>query len=121
MVETKINGVRYGLRFDMSALEQIEDEFGSLKDMFDALKSGKQQTRLMKRLFLIMANCQRSYEGKPEDIGEDALKHARLSVLKDIRAALDEGMRVETMNGGEADDSVHDGYLDEIEAEEKKD
>ena len=121
MVTTKINGVVYGLRFDLSALEQIEEEYGSLKDLFELMKDGKGQTKLMKRLFVIMANCQREYEDKPADITEDALKHARMSVLSDIRAALDEGMKTETMNGGEADDEVHDGYLDEIEAEEKKD
>lgn len=121
MVYTKINGVAYGLRFDLSALEQIEEEYGSLKDLFELMKSGKGQTKLMKNLFLIMANCQRDYEGRPMDIGGEVLKHARMSVLSDIRAALDEGMRTETMNGGEADDEVHDGYLDEIEAEEKKD
>lgn len=119
MAKTTINGVTYELRFDLYALEQIEEEYGSLRDMFALLKSGKGQTKLMKRLFLIMANAQRSYEGKPEDITEAALKHARLSVLADIRAALDEGMKTETMNGGAADDDVHDGYLDEIEREEK--
>ena len=121
MAETTINGKTYRLRFDLSALEQIEEEYGSLKDLFELMKDGKGQTKLMKRLFVIMANCQREYEGKPADITEDALKHARMSVLSDIRAALDEGMKTETMNGGEADDEVHDGYLDEIEAEEKKD
>lgn len=121
MVKTTINGREYGLRFDLAAMEQIEEEFGSLKDLFELLKSGKQQTRLMKRLFVIMANSQRNFEGKPEDVGEDALKHATLAVLADIRRALDAGMRTETMGGGEADDTVHDGYLDEIEAEEKKD
>lgn len=119
MAKTTINGKTYGLRFDLSALEQIEEEYGSLKEMFALLQSGKGQVKLMKTLFLIMANAQRGYEGKPEDIGEDVLKHARLSVLVDIRAALDEGMKTETMNGGEADDDVHDGYLDEIEREEK--
>lgn len=119
MVKTTINEKTYGLRFDLEALEKIEEEFGSLKEMFAQLQSGKGQVRLMKRLFLIMANAQRGYEGKPEDIGEDALKHARMSVLADIRAALDEGMKTETMNGGEADDDVHDAYLEEIERDEK--
>lgn len=121
MVTTKLNGVTYGLRFDLAAMEKIEEEFGSLNEVFERLKSGKQQVKLMKTLFLVMANSQRSYEGKPEDIGEDVLKHARLTVLGDIKRALNEGMRTETMNGGEADDEVHDGYLAEIEAEEKKD
>jgi len=119
MVKTTINGKTYGLRFDLEALERIEEEYGSLKEMFTLLQSGKGQVKLMKRLFLIMANAQRGYEGKPEDIGEEALKHARLTVLADIRAALDEGMKTETMNGGEADDDVHDGYLEEIERDEK--
>lgn len=121
MITTKINGAVYGLRFDLAAMERIEEEFGSLNEMFELLKNGKGQTRLMKRLFVIMANAQRGYEGKPEDIGEAVLAHARLSVLADIKKALDEGMHTETMNGGEADDDVRDGYLAEIEAEEKKD
>ena len=120
MVKTRIGGVTYGLRFDLSAMEQIEDEYGSLGELFEMLRSGRQQTRLMKSLFVIMANCQRAFEGLPEDVSEDVLKHARLTVLGDIKRALNEGMKTETMNGGEADDDVTDGYLQEIENEEKK-
>ena len=120
MVKTRVNGKTYGLRFDLYALERIEEEFGGLNELFALLKGGGQQVKLMKRLFVVLANCQRGYEGKPEDIGEDVVKHAPLGLLADIRRALDEGMHTETMNGGEADDDVHDGYLEEIENEEKK-
>ena len=117
MVTMTINGVEYGLRFDLEAIEQAEEVFGSLKDMQNAVASGS--AKAAKQAFVILANCQRDYEGKPMDVTEAALKHAPVATFRAvaaaIKSAMDEGMRVETTNGGEADDNVHDGYLEQIE------
>ena len=50
MASITVNGKEYGLRFDMYAMEQIEDEFGSVKKVFETLKDGKQlrATRILK-------------------------------------------------------------------------
>ena len=118
MARIIINGKTYGLRFDLGALETVEQEFGDLKAVFEKLKSGEDRLQTVKRMFVIMANCQLEYEGRPADVTVAVLKRAPLSVLgtmgEAITEAIKESMRVETV-GGEADDDVHDGYLEEIE------
>ena len=124
MAKATVNGVEYELRFDLDAMEQVEDTFGSLKEMFTLLREGRQQVRTVRTMFLILANSASDYAGDGRKVDEKALKHLPLEKLKElgdaIRAALEEGMHAETVDGNEADDNVHDGYLAEIEAEEKK-
>ena len=124
MAKATVNGVEYELRFDLDAMEQVEDTFGSLKEMFTLLREGRQQVRTVRTMFVILANSASDYAGDGRKVDEMALKHLPLEKLKElgdaIRAALEEGMHAETVDGNEADDNVHDGYLAEIEAEEKK-
>ena len=121
MAHVIINDKTYGLRFDVGALEAVEAEFGDLRAAFEALKGSGNMDRIsaIKRLFVILANCERGYRGEAEDITSDALKHAPLYVLSElgdaIVAAIKESMHLETLNG-EADDEVHDGFLEEIES-----
>lgn len=125
MAQVTINGKPYGLRFDLGALEAVEAEFGGLRAAFEALKGGGDVDRIVavKRLFVILANCERGFRGEAEDITSDALKHAPLYVLSElgdaIVAAIKESMHLETLNG-EADDEVHDGFLEEIESKNVK-
>lgn len=120
MAQVTINGKTYGMRFDLGALEDVEREFGDLKAVFDSLKGGTGRIDTIKRMFVIMANCDRSFRGEAEDITVEALRHAPLSALSTLGEAITEAMkdsmRVETVNGGEADDEVHDGFLEEIES-----
>lgn len=115
----KINGVAYDLRFDLYAMEQIEDEFGSLKEAFDLFRAGKKQARMVRKLFQIMANSALSYAGKPETVTDDVLRHLPIGRINEIaeavNAAIADGMKTEMSGGGEADDEVHDAYLEEVE------
>ena len=117
MVKLKIKENEYGLRLDMYAMEMIEDEFGSMKEMFDRIQNGS--TKPVRALFRILANAQLSYEGKEETVTGDELKHLKPAALNGvsnaIRAAVEEGMKSETTDGEEADDDVYDVYLNEIE------
>lgn len=114
-----VNGKDYELRFDLYAMEQLEEAFGSLKEMFAALTSGKNSVKTVSLLFKVMANSALSFDGKEETVTGNEIKHMHVSDLKSImecvKAAMQEGMKAETMDGNEADDSVHDGYLEEIE------
>ena len=118
MVKLKIGEKEYGLRMDMYAMEMIEDEFGSMKDMFDKIKDGG--SRNIRKLFRILANAQLAYEGKEETVTGDELKRLRVTAMaglgEAIRAAIEEGMKSETTDGAEADDEVFDVYMQEIEA-----
>ena len=118
MVKLKVGEKEYGLRLDLYAMEGIEEEFGSMKDMFETLQNGG--SKAIRKLFRIMANAQLAYEGKEETVTGDELKRLKVSAIAGIgqavRAAVEEGMKSETTNGEEADDEVYDVYLSEIEA-----
>ena len=118
MVKLKVNGVEYGLRFDMYAMEGIEESFGSMKDMFEKISSGG--SKAVQTLFRILANAQLAYEGKEETVTGEEIRRLRVSAMAGIgnaiRAAVEEGMKSETTGGEEADDEVYDVYLAEIES-----
>lgn len=116
--EVRINGQLYRLRFDLWALEQIEEEFGGVREAFQQLRGAKMGTAV-KKLFRILANCQRNLDGMPEDVTEDVIsRHTSMAKLAEIsgaiQAAVEKGMESET-NGGEADDEVHDALAEEYD------
>lgn len=127
MAQVIINGRAYGLRFDLSAQERVEEEFGDLKAAFAKMKNTATEREALdavKKMFVIMANCERDYRGEPEDITVAALKHAPIAVISQLGAAIvdaiQESMRVETANSGPADDEVHDGFLEELDEKNVK-
>lgn len=117
MVKLKVGEEMYGLRMDLYALEQIEDEFGGMKELFDLLKDGK--TKTVRKIFRILANTELAYEGKEETVTGDELRHMKLAgvgqIGNAIRAAIEDGMKSETTRGEEADDDVYDCYMEELE------
>ena len=118
MASINIKGKEYGLRFDMYAMEQIEEEFGSVKNVFESLRDGK-QLKATRILFRILANSFLSYNGEKETVTGDEIKHADIEMIREIseavQKAIAEGSKSETTGGNEADDEVHDVYLEEIE------
>ena len=118
MASVTVKGKTYGLRFDLYAMEQIEEEFGSVKDVFTALQGGK-QIKTTRKLFRILANSYLSNKGEEENVTGDEIKHEGMEMIKTIseavQAAITEGSKSETTDGNEADDEVHDMYLEEIE------
>lgn len=126
MAQVIINGRPYGLRFDLSALEAVEEEFGDLRAALEGIKRHADRDGIdaIKRLFVILANCERGFRGEAEDVTAEALKHAPLYVLSQlgdaIVASIKESMQVETVAGGAADEEVHDGFLEELDAKNGK-
>lgn len=118
MAKIEIDGREYGLRMDLYAMEMIEDEFGSIKDAFEAMRGGK-QIGATRKLFKIMANSYLSFIGEAEDVTGDEIKHAGMKELNRIAQAVqqtvEDASKSETTGGGEADDEVHDAYLEEID------
>ena len=119
MARITINGKEYGLRFDLYAMEQMEEEFGSVKAVFDMMREGKHQVKTMRTLFKIMANSYLGWKGEEENVTGDEVKHADMNMVTEIsdavKQAIAEGSKSETTGGNEADDEVHDVYLEEIE------
>ena len=106
--EVRINGQKYKLRFDLWALEQIENEFGGIREAFGQLTGGK-MVQTVRKLFAIMANCQRNLDGMAEDVtGSEITGHESLAKLNEIsdaiKAAIQAGMETETTDGGKASD-----------------
>jgi len=118
MASVIIKGKEYQLRFDMYAMEQIEEEFGSVKNVFETMHGGKQM-KATRTLFRILANSWLSNEGEAETVTGDEIKHADIDLIKAVgeavRDAIAEGTKSETTDGNEADDEVHDMFLEEIE------
>ena len=119
MTSITINGKEYGLRFDLYAMEQIEEEFGGVKAAFDTLTEGKHQIKTTRALFRILANSYLSFTGKEETVTGNEIKHAGMDMIREVseavQKAITEGSKSETTGGNEADDNVHDIYLEEIE------
>lgn len=113
-----IKGVNYNLRFDLGAIEDVEDEFGSMGVLFEDIKANKYKS--LKKLLRIMINCALDYAGSDQRITDADLRHVPVWVLSQVVPTLNASMHAETIDGHEADDTVHDGYLDAIERDEKK-
>ena len=122
MAKVVIGGKTYGLRFDMYAMEQIEEEFGNVQNAFNALREGK-QIKSTRALFKILANSHLSFCGEEETVTGDEIKHAGMKevmiISEAIKTAIADGSKSETTGGNEADDNVHDVYLEQIDKAEK--
>ena len=59
----------------------------------------------------------------PEDVTGEEIEDCNLADLdqlaKALNQAMEEAMHAETVGGNEADDEVHDEYLEELEQNEK--
>ena len=116
MTETRIEGRAFELRFDMYAMEMVEEEFGGVRALFQELDSGKQVASL-KAIFRIMGNSARAFRGEPETVTGKEIMRLTMAEMRDltadIQAEIRKSMRKETADGNEADDEVHDLYEDE--------
>ena len=118
MTSIIVKGKKYDLLFDMWALEQIEEEFGGVKAMFESLNgnNGTSLAKAMSAIFRILANSARDAAGLPTNVTGEEVRHMSIGKLTAaVHQAIDEGMKSETSAGGAADDETHDAYLDEID------
>lgn len=116
MTETRIEGRLYELKFDLYALEQVQEEYDGLQDLFEQL-AGRKQVKALKAIFRIMANAARADRGDPESVTGDEILRLTIAEMKqltqDIQKEIRRSMKKETADGNEADDEVHDLYQDE--------
>ena len=119
--EVRINGQLYRLRFDLYAFEQVEEQFGGLREAFSAMNGNGKILQTVKKLFAILANSQRNMDGLQEDVtGEEITKHEPISKLLElstvIKAAIVQGRYSETADGGPASDVRKNPIKEEYEA-----
>ncbi len=122
MAKIEIGGVEYDLRMSLWASEQIEKEFGDLKNALQKIRHERKVT-MVKWMFRTLANAGKKAKKQPMDVPEDVLDDCTLGdldrIAKALREAMDETMHAETVNGNEADDEVADAYAAELEQQEK--
>ena len=116
--EVRINGNMYRLRFDLGAIEQIQEEFGGSREAFSQM-NGADRIKVIRKLFVILANAQRDYDGMPENVTEDVIgRHTTLAKMNEIAAAVNAAVEIgkhsETY-GGEADDEPRDALAEEYD------
>lgn len=120
MVKCRVKGKEYELRLDLDALETLESVFEG-ENVMEVFR--KRSFSNVKKIFVVMANCARDYNGQPQDVTEKDIKHASMAdaaaMADAILAAQEEAFKTETVNGA-ADDSHHDEVMEMIEETEEK-
>lgn len=118
MAKIVIQGKEYDLRMTLWASEQIEQEYGDLKDALTMFRK-KRKISMVKKMFVILANAGRKKAKLPTDVTEDVLDSCTMAdldlVAQAMRGAMDETMHAETVGGGEADDEPQDALAAEYD------
>lgn len=119
MAKIRIKGTEYDLQMTLWASEQIENEFGDLKEALQAFRRDR-KISMVKVMFRILANAGRKKAGLPTDVDGAVLDDCTLKdldeVAKAMGLAMDETMHAETVGGNEADDEPQDALAAEYDA-----
>lgn len=118
MAKIVIKGQEYDLRMSLWASEQIEKEFGDLKEALQKFRK-ERKISMVKAMFRILANAGRKKAKQPTDVSEDVLDDCTLYdlnlVAEAMNKAMDESMHAETVGGNEADDQPADALAEEYD------
>ena len=118
MAKITINGTEYDLRMSLWASEQIEKEFGDLKEALTKFRK-ERKISMAKQMFAILANAGRRQAKEPTDVKPEVLDDCTLAdldaIAKAMAEAMDEAMHAETVGGNEADDEPQDALAAEYE------
>jgi len=119
MAAIKIKGREYDLRMSLWASEQIENEYGDLKEALANFRKDR-KISMVRKIFVILANAGQKARKLPTDVPEDVLDNCTLrdldEVSKAMALAMDETMHAETVGGNEADDEPEDALAAEYDA-----
>lgn len=119
MAKITIDGRTFDLVMSIWAMGQIEEEFGDLKQALEKFRKGSRDIKIIRSMFRILANAGQHKAKQPMDVTGDEINDLNLAGLEKLsltmRAAMDEAMKAETVDGGPADDSEADVYAEELE------
>lgn len=112
------------MRFDLQAWIDVEETFGSLEALFDALETGKKAMITQLELAAITANAGERYAGREPDISAEWLKKnlspkqaQKISLM--AKAAIIRGMKRE--NADDDDEEPVDVVAEEIQKKTEND
>jgi hypothetical protein len=119
----EIGGKKYDLAMSLYAMEQIEEEFGDLKEAMGKFRGKGSSVKMVKKMFRIMGNAALHAKKQPEALTGKELDNLGLAglnkVAQALRAVMDESLEAETVNGGLADDEEVDVYAEQMEEDQK--
>lgn len=124
MINAKIRGQLVPLRFDLRAMEIIDEKYDIDSQELISRFNRKAGVRDLKIIFTAMANSARSFLGQKEDIEEKMIAHLDVIEMRDLGAAIKEEMRrtmhVRGADGNEDGDRHQDVFGAELLEEERK-
>ncbi len=88
MTKYIIGAKEYTFRFDLAAMEEIENEFGGIREMFQALSNSGKQIASLRKVFKIMANNGEDYEGRPGEVTGKEIMRLTAAEMGDLMDAL---------------------------------
>ena len=122
MEKVTIKGKEYELVFNLYALEQIRDKIGNPGDVMPRLQDADNMDyKLLRQMFVILANTAREARDLPEDVTDKPLKRMHIEDFQrsmlwaKIVIEVSNGWKSETTGGNEADNEKHDVWLEEDE------
>lgn len=122
MEKVTIKGKEYELVFNLYALEQIRDKIGTPGDVMARLQGADNMDyKLLRQMFVILANTAREARDLPEDVTDKPLKRMHIEdfqrsmLWQKIVIEVAQGWKSETTGGNEADNEKHDVWLEEDE------
>ena len=118
MAKITIKGTEYTLRMSLWASEQIENEFGDLKEALTTFRK-ERKISTVKMMFAILANAGQKFAGLPANVKPEVLDDCTMmdldAVSRAMSEAMDESMHAETVGGNEADDEDADALAAEYD------
>lgn len=122
MEKVTIAGKEYELVFNLYALEQIQEKIGHPGKVMERLQDADNiDYKLVRQLFVIMANTARELRDLPEDVTDKPLKRMHIQDFQKsmlwakIVIEISSGWKSETTGGNEGDTEKHDVWLEEDE------
>ena len=119
MEKVTIKGKEYELVFNLYALEQIRDKIGNPGDVMPRLQDADNMDyKLLRQMFVILANTAREARDLPEDVTDKPLKRMHIEDFQrsmlwaKIVIEVSNGWKSETIGGNEADNEKHDVWLE---------
>ena len=111
MTRVTIEGREYFLRFDLMAMEAIEEEFGGVEDLFEAMR-GKRKVRVLRSIFRIMANSGASFQGQDENITGQEIMRMTMTEMSLLMAQIEGEIRSSGRSPiAERDNEAPDGVI----------
>lgn len=122
MEKITIKGKEYEIAFNMYALEQIREKIGNPGEVMKRLENPQDiDYKLVRQLFVILANTARELQDLPEDVSDKPLRRLHVQDFQNARIwekiviEIANGWKSETTGGNEADNEKHDVWLEEDE------